>query len=326
MPLGPQSYVSPTEIALLLAVPTSKAEFLSTVGHSDWLGKYFDSDLEPVVRDKALESHWAEEYSPFVAEPLQTLCNLALSLNVEVRKQAVLSDLEQCSAAKNVVILFAHWKGPEVLAEDFIQPIDRSRFLERLVNDTNGSALVSWLLGALGSGKMPSASIINDLLTRVFHRGSREMSLREALMKSLSTPLSSLTSQDAITVLETTLTQMARRRDELNRLFQGLLKPGNRLELSDRLYSKEEIEAAIDPSFEGILDLTVCTSTTLADYIASQRRYRVRTVQFPTAQDLFWNARCISETLHLVANGNPYIVSRLTASRVVEDALRQVMH
>ena len=119
-------------------------------------------------------------------------------------------------------------------------------------------------------------------------------------------------------VLELDITRMSRRRDTMDSIFQGLLNPGNRLELPDGLHTKEETELSIASSFEGVLDLTVCTSTVLGDYVGGRRRHAFRVVQFPTVQELLWGAECVSKTLQLVAeDSQPYLRARLMASRIL---------
>jgi hypothetical protein len=100
-------------------------------------------------------------------------------------------------------------------------------------------------------------------------------------------------------VLESEVTRKARRRDELDELFHGLLRPGNRLELFDGLHAKEVVDDALDQRFDGMLDLTTCNSTVLADFLARRRRQRLRTVQFPAEQEPWWAAQCIDLALRL---------------------------
>src|SRR5713226_10447056 len=71
--------------------------------------------------------------------------------------------------------------------------------------------------------------------------------------------------------------------------------------------------------------MSLCTSTVLGDYIAARRKHALRTVQFPTVQELLWGAKCISETLRLVTEHClPYLRARKMASNIVEQAVRQL--
>jgi hypothetical protein len=144
-------------------------------------------------------------------------------------------------------------------------------------------------------------------------------------MLTADIPEEHVTSDGVQRILELAITRMSRRRDVIDYVFQGLLQPGNRLELSDGLHTKEETEVAIVGSFVGVLDLTVCTSTVLGDYIAARRKNALRTVQFSAVQELLWGAKCISETLRLVAKEClPYLAARGMASDIIEQAVRQL--
>jgi hypothetical protein len=146
--------------------------------------------------------------------------------------------------------------------------------------------------------------------------------LREALDADIDEPRL----DDAVDeVAEHPVTRSARRRDALDALFQGLLRPGNRLELYDGLHSKEAVEAAIAPTFEGVIDLTTCTSTVLADHVSAKRRFRLRTIQFPTVQDVLWGANCVKAALQIQhTTGVTYQEARQIAYIELEKAVRAV--
>ena len=131
---------------------------------------------------------------------------------------------------------------------------------------------------------------------------------------------------DAGIVLEHEITRSARRRDEIDAMFVGLLRPGNLLELFDGLHGKEVVESAIAPGVTGILDLTTCTSTVLADYIAARRHHEIRTVQFPTVQEFLWCAKCVEASLQLVVvNAMPYQEARRLAGNAITHILKGLM-
>jgi hypothetical protein len=243
--------ICPADIALLLAVPLSNSDFVTAVGGSDWLSKYHDPDLSTKARSNALEGYWSDEYLPLVAEPLQKLRDLAISLSVDVRTGVHLSDLQECSVSKSVLILFAHWKGPEVLTEDLVAPINLSEFLGRA--QKSETALAQWLRVKLRDGIQPKRGSLSSLIWGKLKRRSRS-SVRDVLANALTVVLPEDVPTNGIQkVLEYPITCMTRRRDEIDSLFLGLVKPGNRLELFDGLHTKEEVECSIAGPFEGIL-------------------------------------------------------------------------
>jgi hypothetical protein len=312
------------ETVLLIAAPVTFPDFLSRVINSDWLSKFNDCELNDEERRERLTERWVSEYSVHVAEPLQDLMRTASELRVEVRTEATLDTLREVVGVHKVVILFAHWKGPEIVGDDFVVPVDLSEFARRVEADK--TLLGKWLrprlarlyIGGGASGARhgfwgwfrpePPRPTIRDLLS-------------EAALVRLADD-DSLISDRVDCVMEAEVTRLARRRDELDHLFGGLLRPGNRLELFDGLHSKEKVLGALSDDFEGIIDLTTCTSTILSDFIGQQRRQRVRTVQFPFVQEPRWASQCIELTLRLFVEQNvPYQESRALATALMEHAV-----
>src|ERR1700686_1295911 len=333
MVVDPDSNISPDDIALLLSVPLTQADFVAAVGTSDWLSKFNTAGLDGATRAQRLTDRWNTEFWPLFPEPLLHLRDFAADLKVEVRLGAKLLDIRECTSSKSVVILFAHWKGPELVSDDFVKPVDRGHFVERLRSCEMETPFVRYLSAALSANESRRPGLKDRLLT--FVSGllgggpNRGPSLRDVLTKALMVDIAEEygTSGGVQQVLELDITRMSRRRDTMDSVFQGLLNPGNRLELPDGFHTKEETEVSIASSFEGVLDLTVCTSTVLGDYIGARRRHALRVVQFPTVQELLWGAECISKTLRLVAEDcQPYLRARLMASKLVEQEVRRLGH
>ena len=155
MVVDPDSNISPADIALLLGVPpvVTEADFVAAVGTSDWLSKFNTLNLDAATRAQRLADRWNSEYWPLVAEPLQHLHDFAAGLKVDVRLGATLSDIRECTSSKSVVILFAHWKGPEVVSDDFIKPVNREHFSQRLCSCEMEKPLVRYLSAALSANE-----------------------------------------------------------------------------------------------------------------------------------------------------------------------------
>ena len=149
------------------------------------------------------------------------------------------------------------------------------------------------------------------------------MNLEDELNELLSNDLLVADTSTTI-VLEGAITRAASRRDEIDELFQGLLRPGNRLELWDGLHDKWEVESAIAPEFDGVLDLSACNSSVLANFLNARRGYRFRTVQFPDVVDFLWAATCVKGTLQLVAAGAfGYQEARLAVTNVLNSVMKE---
>jgi hypothetical protein len=125
-------------------------------------------------------------------------------------------------------------------------------------------------------------------------------------------------------VFENAITRMTRRRAVIDSLFQGLLHPGNRLELFDGLHPQEAVEAAITPDFAGTLDLTTCTSMPLADHISAARRFVPRVVHFDEPQQPEWAAGCLKLTMELIGIGRDYLKARAEAVEIMRMAVREL--
>ena len=311
--------------AILIGLPVTIEEFLARVRDSDWLGKYRRTDLDAGRYQEWLESTWTREYEPLVASPLRALQEVAGSLAASLSTRATIADVREATAKHAVVILFAHWKGPEMTNDDLVTPVSREAFLAKAQGSE--STIGAWMTDQLRSD-LPGHGRKRVGWLRAIFGGSaalREPTLREILQGALHAQLDNDPGTGGVDeVIEDPLTRMARRREVLDALFAGLLQPGNRLELFDGLHAKEAVESAIAVDFTGVLDFTCCTSTHLADFISSRRRLALRTVQFPTVQDFLWGATCVKIALRLsMTDGGPgYLEARQQALKLLEHEVR----
>jgi len=279
----------------MFGVPVDDAEFELRMPSSDWLSKFW-GETPPAER-------WRKDYQPYVAAHLVALIEKAERLGVKAVRGTTLDLFREATGTNDLIILFAHWKGFEVIVDDLARPNERAVYAER----------------AAGSHTPLARSLQRELASRD-DRTVREI-LAGAVYGNGLEPEKLEAGIDRI--YESELTARTRRRDELDALFKGLLRPGNRLELFDGLHCSEAVESSIAPEFRGILDLTVCTSEVLGDYIGSRRRAAVRTVQFPEVQDFGWASLCVEIALqmHLV-DGIPYLEARMHAMNILATALK----
>jgi hypothetical protein len=322
-------YNEPSDIALLLGIPVDYQQFCERVGSSDWLSKYNYRTPDPAVLQAYLSAQWRSEYLPLVASPVQELIDMASALGVEVRTRATLLTVQEVTTRRRLIVLFAHWKGPEILAQDLKNPILAQELLERVRSDE--TTLGRWLQTRLEEQSLQNFSTANRFnlrrwITYPWAR-HRDLDLVEVLTGALALQRSDLEDKrDGVDfVLESDAARLARRRDQLDIIFHGLLLPGNRLELFDGLHNKECVETALWRDFEGLLDLTACTSTILGDYISAKRKQRVRIVEFPTVQQFAWGARCVKPALQLCTGERmSYQEARLRASYALENEVLEL--
>jgi hypothetical protein len=313
-------------ISLLFGIPVTEMEFFARVESSDFLQKYALPAFEPDSRRYYTEC-WQQSYLPDVATVLQRIIAKANALQIRTVTGATLSDLCASSIETEVVVLFSHWKGPDISNDDFVKPTSEAAFASRVQKDN--SSLGRWLAEQFSHHRLcephatSRAGPLKKMLDLVFE-WRRPKTLRKILQESLTVSLpNDLPLKQTVDIyLESPITGSTRRRDHIDLLFTGLIKPGNRLELFDGLHNKESIESNIAPHFSGCLDLTTCTSVAFADYIASKRNFVPRIVQFDEDEDVVWAATSLELTLAYVADGENYFKARTYAhKRLLELAL-----
>ncbi len=317
------------DIALLFGIAIARQEFLSSIARSDYLARFDDPRLPAPERRALHDRVWSRVYAPFVGQPCLALAQRAARLGVCVKRGATLRTLTQACREHSVIVLLGHWKGPEFANDDFLPGLCAGEVCRRIA--TASSPMADWLARELDGdpalqkpgARRPAHALRRRLATwarrlRQRWRGPRDIRqlLREALQANTDRPL------DGVIVRELPLTRATRNREALDTLLDGLVRPGNRLELCDGLHDRCAIDAAVPGDFRGVVDLTTCTSTPLADFIAARREWRMRTVQFPTEQEPGWAVQCLHATLDLVARGWPYLDARARAYELVGAAVR----
>jgi hypothetical protein len=301
-------------ITLLIGVPLDYEAFRAAVRGSDWLSKFDEPFLDGVERERALRLRWESQYEPLVADPIEHVLRLARANGLRVETRATLDSLRHIGGER-LVVLFGHWKAWEVSPSD-LHAADRppralaAAMLERASGSDTATArrlceeLRDFIAHADGS---PPRS-----LKRLF-RPSPRKTLREILSDAIVEPSADdpAPGNGVDEVLEHESVRLARRREEIDRLFQGLLRPGNLLELFDGLHAKEAVGEALPADFDGILDLTTCTSTILSEYLIRERDYELRTIQFPTPREFARAAPAVLSALRLhLEQGVPYLEAR----------------
>ena len=304
---------TPDQVSILIGVPLTRSDYNRRTHTSDWLSQYRDEA-------DARESYWKEVYLPKIAEPLLELREKALSLGVHVAT-GTLAELARVTELSRVVVMMAHWKDSTVLSEDLMGPKERGPWLARCSH--HSSPLAQWLAAHLQPEReSPTRSWTKLTPWALSARKKQELSVRDLLKQSLTIELAEENpSTGTVQIREAMTTRVARRREELDSIFTGLIRPGNRLELLDGLHSKETLEQWIAPTFDGVLDLASCTSTVLADYVSRRRKRRVRLIIAPNPIEFVATAPIVGSTLDLLAAGNfSYQEARANAGKFWEGA------
>ena len=246
---------------------------------------------------------WQGRYEREVALPLSILAREAQALGLHVVLEARLDDLAWATRRAEVVIVITHWKSDQVVPEDLLCT-QAEAFVQRIQGMEAMSALALQLRGV---------------------RHAKEIAgiLQEHVAAAATPPPASAPGSFEVRGHPGTL--RALRRDEIDALFEGLFRPGNRLELADGLHSALHIERSIDSAFDGVLDLTACQARVLADLVDHRRRGTCGVIQFERDVMPDLAALGVMRTLELCARDPAidYLDARTRALHTVFEAVNE---
>jgi len=301
---------------VLIGIPLEWEEFISRVSVSDWLAKFYQPGLTPGEQRMALAITWEEDYEPLVARPFRQLIERAENLGVEVPTKSTLGDLGYASTRKGVIVIFSHWKGPEILPGDLQDNLDRETLQKQIAQSQEPIARrIETELDKLD--RVSKRGVGPRWIRRWWERDARpSRNIREILFATVEESLPEAI--DGIDeVIESKSVSQARGRDALDVLLTSFIRPGNRLELFDGMHSKQEVELIIAKEFSGVLDLTMCTSTYLGDYLSARRKQSLRTVQFPNVQKFDSAVNCVTLALEIAVREDiAYLEARRSANQI----------
>lgn len=306
-----------SQVWLLIGLPVDKPQLVRRLspaaGENDFcleFGPPAGSDDTDYARAAWIEAMFATAYRPKVGAAIASLASAARAAGVTVVEEAGIAALAEASRLAHVIIIVSHWKAHEFAGEDFLPGFADEAPARLAAAD---SPVAGWLRREIGPRKWyQTAFRPRPSLSLALHR------LADADLDDLP-KLSGLTGFS-----ELPATRGARRRAEVDRLFQGLVRPGNRFELFDGLHPREAIAAALE-RFHGLLDLTTCTSTWLGDYVTHRSQDRIRTIQFPTVQEFHDAGAKLTATIELLSAGWSYLEARMAVQRNFVAVLNQAM-
>jgi hypothetical protein len=258
-------------------------------------------------------AYWQDIYLPLIVKPIEELVSKANSLGTQVRP-GTLNQLTSATERSSVVIVIAHWRDSQVDFDDLTVGLPRDAWRDRSLK--YGSPLAGWLASRLEIKPSPLLTGWFSPFLSKKQPDSVDKVLREALQVELpeEDQGSHLTR-----VRESSVTRAARRRTELDLIFDGMIRPGNRLELLDGLHAKEDVEEAVASDFVGVLDFASCSSTILADYLGRKRKNKIRLVQAQNPIEFVGTAPILASTLELLSGGLfSYQEARLYATALWE--------
>src|ERR1700723_1217172 len=264
------------QCAILIAIPPDRSQFEVPGRLSDYVRK--------PLRGRDANIAWRDDYES-VACAAQCLIATARRLGVRVYERATLVDLAEASRDCSVVILFAHWRGAKIDASDLsARPEVVSAklrqhpcFRDSCFEDTNS------LVDAM-NGTIEDMRLLSELPPSIALTARRSRSIGQTLC-----------------------------RDLLDEYLDGLLTPGNRLEMFDELCSPDQVDRALSADFHGELDLSLCHSEALAVFLDLRRGDRFRHLHWPVLLHPVPQLIKVAAALELFdSEGGSYITKRLS--------------
>ena len=321
--------MSGSGIWLLFGLPVTRDEYdermmsADTPEGSDYLARFDDPDLSMEARLDHRREEWCSDYSDNISGPLQELADRARALGCEVRRAATLADLRAAAESAGVIIVYSHWKGAGFSADDFLRSVDSTIGEPIFLVDRDAPARLAAVDGPLAAWlKQAMAGRPGRWLG--FAR-KPPMTAREAVRRCIDAPIASRPPPGIQAVHELPTTTASRRRDCLDRWLAGCIRPGNRLELFDGLWGQRALGLALN-GFEGVLDLSACTTTYLGDRLGHAAGHGFHTVQFLEPQYPAEAAIRLGIVLE-ISGGDPdnYLMAREQVAQVFPRAVEQEM-
>ena len=269
------------DVALVFATPTSRFDYDEIFD-----GKVL-ADYRTTFGSQSRDSLWSVRFERIV-DYAQTLASLAREHGASVYTRAGKADLQHATANCRVVVFVAHWRGAVVGKADVLAAPE---LLARATELAAHPVLRT----------LASASNIRTLLSEM-----NAFVERGDVIQHLPPDIAAVarTSRPVAFTLA---------RDVLDGAFEGLLRPGNRVEMFDGLHTAGDIEAAIAPDFSGELDLTMCNSVVLATLLDIRRGDTIRHVHWPKLVDPLPQYVMIADALRcrVASTRESYIAIRL---------------
>lgn len=231
-------------VAILSALPESLDEIRA--GAEDRAKDYIRTQL--LVRLHTPESAW-DIMNTVLGDMARDSFAWCRAQGATVRQKAGLAELRESLATHELVVVLAHWKGPLVHRMDLPDSIDELKQIQSSLDDV---------------------VCAKEGVTASMLRKSLKSSLNKKIESWLNWLNLSSLGRDDVVIGEYYGQCLARER--LNARLGRLIVPGARLELSDGLWSAQEVAACFPFEWDGICDFSCCRSLYLSDIVKAKTR------------------------------------------------------
>lgn len=269
---------TPNDCALLLTLPLTREAFLSDLdqGSSKDFVKHWSKIQRLAKRVQLTDAELWNIYADRVVGFVERIADEVASAGVQVIFSARARDLVDLSRRKQVLTLVAHWVSPKLQVSDFH---DFNRFAKALASS---DALVAQALrahlefdGQIHDDGWPEP-ISGDPLKFV-----ERLNGIFGSANSPSTRPSAVATHSVETKAPTEI-WIHLNRYALERRFPDEIAPACKFEMSDALYTPVDLQDAISPDFDGVIDLIVCNSELAGQTLKGRRPCLVVTNRYVT--------------------------------------------
>jgi hypothetical protein len=288
------------KLIALFAMPVTATEYAAMAE-----GKVLPDYRSITLRGQRPEQVWSLRYDRIVAAA-QDLITEVRALKGAVVTQATLADVSTAASQTDTLLLFAHWRGPVVVATDF--RTTPSAIIDKITSSGHGclQAFQSTLAPLRDD---PNPETLAELLTEGIKDGSVLQHAPD--IQRLAGPSKVIAS--------------ALSRDLLDEALKSYIHPGNLVEMFDGVHTPKAIADALGP-FKGEIDLGTCYSMALATYLTCCKPHGLHLVHTRDAIDPLAAYTTTQHALSLWRDsGGSYGRTRVQVDRALGKVLRKEM-
>lgn len=256
-----QPPVSPSECALAIGVPITREDFLHDLISPDL--KDYASHLKRVNYISGVSDEYFGNLFEASARVAQRVCDEVEVLGVHVVRSADLQKTSELLARFKVVTLVTHWRFMKILPEDIL---DVRQLWESLA--TPNGRVHSAVARAVSKEDPPLLEAAQAPFVASADFRLRLANALTAVVAAAHRPYNmayETSGAETVDVSDGTLERLTR--VELEESFAGLIAPGKCVEFSDCMRAVGEIVSSVPARFDGVLDLTSCSSVILGKAI-----------------------------------------------------------
>jgi len=273
--------VSPPDCCLLVCVPMVEAEFLRNLRD-----KRHDFAASVFRRNKGLSDRSGWSFYEDEAHELRATCSEATAYGVQVQRDATLTALADSCRAYHVVTLIAHCRISSFQPEEILDP-------HILLDAEHAKADLS-----------PAQAAFLGALRRAHDADVRSQPTPSDVARTINSMIWTDGIEEGDFVQRAALSRL-----DIEDLFPAAVASAGAVEFADGLHATSELVAAIPPTWDGVLDLTLCNSSHVGRVIRRHRAQCTVVVNSGLATLMFRTLRYRLVLSELARSPEPFLES-----------------